>query len=290
MPNLGPEERDEDIEGLVWLFRACELGNNQVASQVLTMKPSIRQASYRGLTPLLGALAYYKEGCPEDLFRQLIQAPTDLNAQQTQGWGAIHFLARQNRADLLAIFLKQRGVNIDLLTEKGESALMLAAWYGHVDIVKMLIAHGADCTLANESGQLPIHKACIEAHDTCVMQLLIKSPTTKMVRDTEGRTPAHYLAQTKSTNQVAIAKITTLFSSAELAQECHDGVTPLEMARYFNSQAAEQIAPKQLLSLFQLCQNALCRSLDKATFTEVLPILPEHLQDTLAKKRARITQ
>lgn len=291
MPTLGAEVTDQDIEGLRWLFRACTLGNHEVASQVLTIKPSIRQASHpqSKLTPLLGALAYYKEGCPQDLFCQLVQAPTDLNAQQTQGWGAIHFLARQHRTDLLAIFLNRPGVNINLLTDKGESALMLAAWDGYDDVVKILLDHGADPTLPNRLGQLPIHKACIEAHQNCVTQLLKKIPSTKMATDLEGRTPAHYLAQTKSTNNIAIAAITALFSNTDLAKECLDDVTPLEMARFFKTEAAEHMAPKQILSLFQQCQNALCQSLDKATFEEVLTMLPEHLQDTLAKKRSRIT-
>ncbi len=288
MSNQGPMI-DEDIEGLVWLFQACKLGDSAVASKVLDIKPSIRQATYRqtGLTPLLCALTYYKEGCPEGLFRELIQAPTPLNAQQTEGWGAIHFLAKQNRTDLLDILLAQRDVNIDLLTSKGESALMIAAWDGHDDVVRMLIAHGADCMLANKVGQLPIHKACIEAHFPCVSQLLEKAPHSKMAQDPQGRTPLHYLAQTKSTNQAAIAAITAIFSSTELAQECRDDVTPLEMARYFKTEAATHMAPRQLLSLYQLCQRALCQNLDKATFEEVLPLLPSHLQDTLAKKKSR---
>jgi hypothetical protein len=287
MSTEGPN--DEDIEGLIWLLKACKLGDSAVASQVLSIKPSIRQVTYRqtGLTPLLGALAYYKEGCPQSLFRELVQAPTPLNAQQTEGWGAIHFLARQNRTDLLAIFLEQYGVNINSLTTKGESALMIAAWDGHADVVRMLLAHGADCTIPNLVGQLPIHKACIEAHFACVEQLLKKEPNTKMAEDPQGRTPLHYLAQTKSTHQAAVAAITALFSTTELAKECRDDVTPLEMAHYFRTQAAAHIAPKQLLSLYQLCQNELCQKLDKATFQEVLPLLPSLLQETLEKKKSR---
>lgn len=289
MSNQGPEALNEDMEGLVWLFKACKLGDDHVASQVLSIKPSIRQATYHqtGITPLLGSLAFFKGGCPQELFCQLIQAPTQLNAQQTTGWGAIHFLARQNRIDLLPIFLAQPNVNINLLTTEGETALMIAAWDGHDEFVRILLAHGADCTIANKSGQLPIHKACIEAHFSCVEQLLEKAPLTKMAQDPQGRTPLHYLAQTKSTNQTAIAGITGLFSGKELAQECRDDVTPLEMARYFNTEAAAQIEPRQFLSLYQLCQTMICQQFDKDTFDEVLPLLPELIQDSLTKKKSR---
>lgn len=49
---------------------------------------------------------------------------------------------------------------------------MEAASAGHVDIVRLLVAHGADCNAISGSGNTPLMYACAGGHEECVRALL----------------------------------------------------------------------------------------------------------------------
>jgi ankyrin repeat protein len=48
------------------------------------------------------------------------------------------------------------GVVTDAITPRGDSLLMLAAYYGHVDAVETLLARGADPNKTDAKGQTPL--------------------------------------------------------------------------------------------------------------------------------------
>lgn len=49
---------------------------------------------------------------------------------------------------------------------------MESASAGHVDIVRLLIAHGADVNAVSSSGNTPLMYACAGGHEECVRALL----------------------------------------------------------------------------------------------------------------------
>lgn len=53
--------------------------------------------------------------------------------------------------------------NADVLSQ-----LMLAAYYGHVDLVKLLIQHGADPNRLNDKGQSPLAGAVFKKEDAVI--------------------------------------------------------------------------------------------------------------------------
>ena len=64
-------------------------------------------------------------------------------------------LARQGETEELREFL-EHGVPVDLPDTDGNSLLMLAAYHGRADTVRMLLAAGADPNLRNARDQTPI--------------------------------------------------------------------------------------------------------------------------------------
>ncbi|KAK1703006.1 ankyrin repeat-containing domain protein [Colletotrichum lupini] len=74
----------------------------------------------------------------------------------------------------LAIFRQAlpAGLPANMTNEKGDTLLMLAAYHGHADLVKLLIQHGADANRLNDRGQSPLAGAVFKQEDKVIEVLL----------------------------------------------------------------------------------------------------------------------
>ena len=286
----------QDLPFLICLMKALQIGAEPLAHELLTEKPHLRKLAFRklSLTPLLGAFHYNPKGCSEDLFRELLAPPTDINAQQEEGWGIIHYLA--NRVGLLGILLDQKEIKVNLLNNKKESALAFAAnCYCNNEAVALLLKNGADYWLADEQGRLPIHWACFRVDLESVSLLLKKDPNLMTAQDLNGNTPAHYLTQAPLPKDPKLASefeekrkaIAALFSQTSLAIENNEGVTQSEMAHYFGHEAlAAQLKQKEFLTLYQRCQKAICAKYKVTGFEEAKALLPKEVVNALETRKA----
>ena len=59
----------------------------------------------------------------------------------------------------------------DLTNERGDALLMLAAYNGHPDTVRALLARGADVDRANDRGQTPLAGAVFKGYGEVVRVL-----------------------------------------------------------------------------------------------------------------------
>lgn len=75
--------------------------------------------------------------------------------------------ARDGQTALLADFL-DGGFPIDHPDADGNTALMLAAYHGHAETVRMLVGRGADVDLLNGRRQSPIAGALFKGEDEVV--------------------------------------------------------------------------------------------------------------------------
>ncbi|CAJ0551673.1 Ff.00g056520.m01.CDS01 [Fusarium sp. VM40] len=64
------------------------------------------------------------------------------------------------------------GLPPNLTNDKGDTLLMLAAYHGHADLVKVLIQHGADPNRLNDRGQSPLAGAVFKKEDAVIHELL----------------------------------------------------------------------------------------------------------------------
>ncbi len=86
------------------------------------------------------------------------------------GFGDIEWI--QQSIDHVGIDGKPININAQLLN--GETLLMLASWYGHIEIVRFLLIRGADPTIRDNQDRTALMKAQARGH-TEVMRLLIQS-------------------------------------------------------------------------------------------------------------------
>lgn len=64
------------------------------------------------------------------------------------------------------------GVSADLTDAKGNSLIMMAAYYGHTDTVELLVDRGADVNALNDRGQSTVAGAVFKGHAAVVSVLL----------------------------------------------------------------------------------------------------------------------
>ncbi|WP_413032195.1 ankyrin repeat domain-containing protein [Mycolicibacterium litorale] len=85
--------------------------------------------------------------------------------------GRLFDMARSGDARTLAAYL-DAGVPVDLTNAKGDTLVMLAAYHGHPEVVRVLATRGADVDRANDRGQTPLAGAVFKGEDEVVRALL----------------------------------------------------------------------------------------------------------------------
>ncbi|MBO7941299.1 ankyrin repeat domain-containing protein [Streptomyces antibioticus] len=92
-------------------------------------------------------------------------------------------LARRGRTEDLVSYV-DAGVPANLTNDRGDSLLMLAAYHGHADAVRALLARGAEADRINDRGQTPLAGAAFKG-ETEVTEVLLAAGA-----DPEAGTPS----------------------------------------------------------------------------------------------------
>lgn len=107
----------------------------------------------------------------------------DVNVADHEGWNALLFYCRYNKLKQLIVLLKaelQIPLNLNAVTEAGYSALTIAAAYGHIGVLKLLL-HRRDLKIDLEhkaNGYSALEIAKINGHKECAKFLKKFGPTS----------------------------------------------------------------------------------------------------------------
>ncbi|CAK7245450.1 MAG: hypothetical protein STHCBS139747_007032 [Sporothrix thermara] len=106
--------------------------------------------------------------------QQQQQQPLPTQALPDEAIALAQRLFNGARAGDLALYQQAlpAGLPANMANEKGDTLLMLAAYYGHAELVRLLLQHGADPNRLNDKGQSPLAGAVFKAEDAVVEALL----------------------------------------------------------------------------------------------------------------------
>lgn len=104
------------------------------------------------------------------LLQRLLRCGALVNHRNDTGETALHVAARYGNLQAVSLLLHS-GAEIDAATFHDWTPLHLACRYGHADITQFLISHGANVNKPGFQGWTALHYAEREGHADCVLVL-----------------------------------------------------------------------------------------------------------------------
>jgi len=195
----------QDNNGLTALMLACKFDNEEIIRLLLENRPRINRQDKNGDTALTYASRY---GCSkavyllmrycangniknkrgetaliiacrhvnEDIIHILINQPIDIDLQDRNGNTALIYLCQKKNeyTELVREILLKHNVNINIKNKAGNSALHIAVFNNHLEIVKLLLLNHADINIKNGEGNTVLMMASSSANREQMVQLLLK--------------------------------------------------------------------------------------------------------------------
>uniref|UniRef100_A0A4W5LYS0 Ankyrin repeat and KH domain containing 1 n=1 Tax=Hucho hucho TaxID=62062 RepID=A0A4W5LYS0_9TELE len=160
-------EHTEEGESLLCL--ACSAGYYELAQVLLAMHANVEDRGIKGdITALMAAAS----GGYVDIVKLLLVHGADVNAQSSTGNTALTYACAGGFLDVVKVLLKE-GANIEDHNENGHTPLMEAASAGHVEVARVLLEYGAGInTHSNEFKESALTLACYKGHLDMVRFLL----------------------------------------------------------------------------------------------------------------------
>lgn len=120
------------------------------------------------------------------------QAAPDPQALQQQLQEYLFDAARAGRVEVLQEFIRA-GYDLNTRTEKGYTALILAAYHGHAPAVDLLLQGGADPCAEDVRGNTALMGAIFKG-ELAIARKLMQAECAPNHRNKAGQTPAMYAA------------------------------------------------------------------------------------------------
>ncbi len=193
-----PYEEHHMPHGHTPLTCACRHGRLGVVQELISLGADVNKPMNNGHSGVFIATLFQLP----DIVKLLVQAGADVNGYSVQFQGCPLHIACTNRDMETLHALLEVDCDINVIQDKGQTPLFMAAELGFLDILDTLLEHGADPDVDTlDTGNTPLF-ACLENPGLCVAG---GKPTLELVR--------HLVA-----------------SGCDVDHENRAGVTPLQAA------------------------------------------------------------
>uniref|UniRef100_A0A3B4UWS3 Synuclein, alpha interacting protein n=1 Tax=Seriola dumerili TaxID=41447 RepID=A0A3B4UWS3_SERDU len=88
----------------------------------------------------------------------------------------IHYAARYGQEKVLLWllqFMQEQAISLDEVDQHGNTAVHVAAQYGHLTCIQTLVEYGSNVTVQNQQGERPSQSAERQGHTTCARYLVV---------------------------------------------------------------------------------------------------------------------
>lgn len=105
--------------------------------------------------------------------------------------------------DIVQYMLEQGG-NVNQVFRNGETPLHVACRSGHVNVVDVLLSAGANVNQPNDRGETPLHAVCSQrtSHDVEIVKKLLAAGADMHLRTVDGLSPVYYASIKNYTDMV----------------------------------------------------------------------------------------
>ncbi|KAB0405432.1 hypothetical protein E2I00_018083 [Balaenoptera physalus] len=132
---------------------------------------------------------------------------------------------------------------VDVKDAKGQTPLMLAVAYGHIDAVSLLLEKEANVDAVDIMGCTALHRGIMTGHEECV-QMLLEQEVSILCKDSRGRTPLHYAAARGHATWLS-ELLQIALSEEDCSFKDNQGYTPLHWACYNGNENCIEVLLEQ---------------------------------------------
>jgi ankyrin repeat protein len=223
------------------VYSACALGKTEQVTALLKADPKLANTRDDRLqrTPLFWAA----RAGDSKLVALLLAQGADVNLR------APRFLVSGNVTSMTGPIITGPHIfNSGREKDAGETPLHVAAEFGRLDVVRLLLAKGADVNAKGANSQTPLYLAC-EKHHHDVVKLLLGKGADAQARNEWGATPLHPSISDKTCVELLLA------AKADPNVADQQGQTPLFEAAYHGHAESAQLllAQEAKLDLYSAC-------------------------------------
>jgi uncharacterized protein len=165
---------DTKVCGTTALIESIALGRSEITERLVLAGANPNALGGTDDSPLMIASWY----CRREIIPLLLAHGAEVNAVDVHGYSPLMDSAQNcQNVEVLALLLRF-GARISTSAKDGQTALLIATFYGNEHVVHLLVAAGGDIGAKNENGETALTIArdrdvgCKESHDRIYQFLL----------------------------------------------------------------------------------------------------------------------
>ena len=168
--DMDDEFEDDDLcysRGCTSLFIAAASGDLEIMRLLLEKGAQVNACDKEHCTPLMIA----SKNSHVNVVKLLIEREADLALQDQDGKTAIHYAVEKDyrdcNSDEILSCLIENGADVNVRSNDDCTPLMVGSRHNcHIDLLKLLVKHGAQIDLQDDDGNTALHYACYPESST----------------------------------------------------------------------------------------------------------------------------